>query len=104
MPRKTKSNMMNEDSEMERLSFANRTASEQVEMPKLERSSFDDRRASERQTNAKRKIVINDERITKIERKNNPWVEHCKKYAQENKCSYKEAISKAKDSYVHRVG
>ncbi len=94
MPRKTKSNMMNEDSEMERLSFANRTASEQVlEMPKLER-----------QTNAKRKIVINDERITKIERKNNPWVEHCKKYAQENKCSYKEAISRAKDSYVHRVG
>ena len=89
MPSKTKSNMMNEDSEMERLSFANRTASEQVlEMPKLER-----------QTNAKRKIVINDERITKIERKNNPWVEHCKKYAQENKCSYKEAISKAKDSY-----
>ena len=89
MPRKTKSNMMNEDSEMERLSFANRTASEQIlEMPKLER-----------QTNAKRKIVINDERITKIERKNNPWVEHCKKYAQENKCSYKEAISKAKDSY-----
>ena len=89
MPRKTKSNMMNEDSEMERLSFANRTASEQVlEMPKLER-----------QTNAKRKIVINDERITKIERKNNPWVEHCKKYAQENKCSYKEAISRAKDSY-----
>ena len=90
MPRKTKSNMMNEDSEMERLSFANRTASEQVlEMPKLER-----------QTNAKRKIVINDERITKIERKNNPWVEHCKKYAQENKCSYKEAISRAKDSYT----
>ena len=88
MPRKTKSNMMNEDSEMERLSFANRTASEQVEMPKLER-----------QTNAKRKIVINDERITKIERKNNPWVEHCKKYAQENKCSYKEAISRAKDSF-----
>ena len=89
MPRKTKSNMMNEDSEMERLSFANRTASEQVlEMPKLER-----------QTNAKRKIVINDERITKNERKNNPWVEHCKKYAQENKCSYKEAISRAKDSY-----
>ena len=36
MPRKTKSNMMNEDSEMERLSFANRTASEQIlEMPKL---------------------------------------------------------------------
>jgi len=90
MPSKTKSNMMNEDSEMERLSFANRTASEQVlEMPKLER-----------QTNAKRKIVINDERITKIERKNNPWVEHCKKYAQENKCSYKEAISRAKDSYT----
>ena len=89
MPRKTKSNMMNEDSEMERLSFANRTASEQVlEMPKLER-----------QTNAKRKIVINDERITKNERKNNPWVDHCKKYAQENKCSYKEAISRAKDTY-----
>lgn len=89
MPRKTKSNMMNEDSEMERLSFANRTASEQVlEMPKLER-----------QTNAKRKIVINDERITKIERKTDPWVDHCKIYAQENKCSYKEAISKAKDSY-----
>jgi len=78
MPRKTKSNMMNEDSEMEQV----------LEMPKLER-----------QTNAKRKIVINDERITKIERKNNPWVEHCKKYAQENKCSYKEAISRAKDTY-----
>lgn len=78
MPRKTKSNMMNEDSEMEQV----------LEMPKLER-----------QTNAKRKIVINDERITKIERKNNPWVEHCKKYAAENGCSYKEAISKAKDSY-----
>ena len=78
MPRKTKSNMMNEDSEMEQV----------LEVPKLER-----------QTNAKRKIVINDERITKNERKNNPWVEHCKKYAQENKCSYKEAISRAKDTY-----
>ena len=81
MPRKTKSNIQVEETEMI------------PEMPKLERH-----------TNAKRKIVINDERITKIERKNNPWVEHCKKYAQENKCSYKEAISKAKDSYVHRVG
>ena len=81
MPRKTKSNIQVEETEMI------------PEMPKLER-----------QTNAKRKIVINDERITKIERKNNPWVEHCKKYAQENKCSYKEAISRAKDSYVHRVG
>ena len=70
MPRKTKSNIQVEETEMI------------PEMPKLERSSFDDRRASERQTNAKRKIVINDERITKIERKNNPWVEHCKKYAQ----------------------
>ena len=78
MPRKTKSNIVVDEHEIEQV----------LEMPKLER-----------QTNAKRKIVINDERITKIERKNNPWVEHCKKYAQENKCSYKEAISKAKDSY-----
>ena len=89
MPRKTKSNMMNEDSEMERLSFANRTASEQVlEMPKLER-----------QTNAKRKIILSDNRITKTERKTNPWVDHCKKYAAENGCSYKQAISEAKSTY-----
>ncbi len=77
MPRKTKSNIVVDEHEIEQV----------LEMPKLERP------------NAKRKIVINDERITKIERKNNPWVEHCKKYAQENKCSYKEAISRAKDSY-----
>ena len=76
MPRKTKSNIQVEESEMI------------PEMPKLER-----------QTNAKRKIVINDERITKTERKSNPWVDHCKKYAAEKGCSYKQAISEAKESY-----
>ena len=89
MPRKTKSNINVEDSEIEQV----------LEMPKLERSSFDDRRASERQTNAKRKIVLNDDRITKTERKSNPWVDHCKKYAAEKGCSYKQAISEAKESY-----
>ena len=59
-----------------------------LEMPKLER-----------QTNAKRKIVLNDDRITKTERKSNPWVDHCKKYAAEKGCSYKQAISEAKESY-----
>ena len=57
MPRKTKSNI-NEDLEIEQV----------LEMPKLER-----------QTNAKRKIILNDNRITKTESKTNPWVDHCKK-------------------------
>ena len=78
MPRKTKSNINVEDSEIEQV----------LEMPKLER-----------QTNAKRKIVLNDDRITKTERKSNPWVDHCKKYAAEKGCSYKQAISEAKESY-----
>ena len=82
MPRKTKSNINVEDSEIEQV----------LEMPKLER-----------QTNAKRKIVLNDDRITKTERKSNPWADHsqlcCKKYAAEKGCSYKQAISEAKESY-----
>ena len=37
---------------------------------------------------------------TKVaERKSNPWVDHCKKYAAEKGCSYKQAISEAKESY-----
>ena len=38
-------------------------------------------------------------RITKTERKSNAWVDHCKKYAAEKGCSYKQAISEAKASY-----
>ena len=53
----------------------------------------------ERQTNEKRKIILNDNRITKTERKSNAWVDHCKKYAAEKGCSYKQAISEAKASY-----
>ncbi len=52
MPRKTKSTL-NEDLEIEQV----------LEMPKLER-----------QTNEKRKIVLNDNRMTKTERKSNPFV------------------------------
>lgn len=87
MPRKTKSNIIAnaganaqhvDESEIEQV----------LEMPKLER-----------QTNAKRKIILNDDRITKTERKSNPWVDHCKKYATEKGCSYKQAISEAKESY-----
>ena len=37
--------------------------------------------------------------MTKTERKSNPWVDHCKKYAAENGCSYKQAISEAKSTY-----
>jgi len=86
MPRKTKSNIIVE-------SGANAQHDEHeveqvLEMPKLER-----------QTNAKRKIILNDNRITKTERKSNPWVDHCKKYAAEKGCSYKQAISEAKESY-----
>ncbi len=38
--------------------------------------------------------------IPKPERKENPWVSHCKKYAEDNKVSYKVAVSKAKDTYT----
>ena len=89
MPRKTKSNINviieaganaqpAYDSEIDQV----------LEMPKLER-----------QTNEKRKIILNDNRITKTERKSNAWVDHCKKYAAEKGCSYKQAISEAKASY-----
>ena len=78
MPRKTKSNIVVDEHEIEQV----------LEMPKLER-----------QTNAKRKIILSDNRITKTERKTNPWVDHCKKYAAENGCSYKQAISEAKSTY-----
>ncbi len=78
MPRKTKSNINVDEHEIEQV----------LEMPKLER-----------QTNEKRKIILNDNRITKTERKSNPWVDHCKKYAAEKGCSYKQAISEAKESY-----
>ena len=87
MPRKTKSTVNTEaganvqhgdDHEIEQV----------LEMPKLER-----------QTNEKRKIILNDNRITKTERKSNAWVDHCKKYAAEKGCSYKQAISEAKASY-----
>ena len=85
MPRKTKSNL-NAGANAQ---YVDESEIEQVlEMPKLER-----------QTNAKRKIVLNDDRITKTERKSNPWVDHCKKYAAEKGCSYKQAISEAKESY-----
>lgn len=30
----------------------------------------------------------------------NAWILHCKNYQLENKCSYKEAIKLAKDTYV----
>lgn len=36
----------------------------------------------------------------KQERKSNPWVAHCKKYAEDNKVSYKQAITMSKDTYV----
>ena len=81
MPRKTKSTVNAQhadDHEIEQV----------LEMPKLER-----------QTNEKRKIILNDNRITKTERKSNAWVDHCKKYAAEKGCSYKQAISEAKASY-----
>jgi hypothetical protein len=58
MPRKTKSTV-NEDLEIEQV----------LEMSKLER-----------QTNEKRKILLKDNRMTKTEKKTNPW--HCKKYAR----------------------
>jgi hypothetical protein len=78
MPIKTKS-IANEDLEIEQV----------LEMPKLER-----------QTNEKSEKNLNDNRITKTERKSNPWVDHCKKYAAENGCSYKQAISEAKSTYA----
>ena len=82
MPRKTKSNL-NAGANAQ---YVDESEIEQVlEMPKLER-----------QTNAKRKIVLNDDRLTKTERKTNPWVDHCKKYAAENGCSCKQAISEVK--------
>ena len=36
----------------------------------------------------------------KPERKENPWVSHCKKYASDKKVSYKQAVSEAKASYT----
>lgn len=36
----------------------------------------------------------------KPERKENPWVSHCKKYASEKGVSYKQAVSEAKASYT----
>lgn len=36
----------------------------------------------------------------KQERKENPWVTHCKKYASEKGLSYKQAVSEAKASYT----
>ena len=87
MPRKTKSNIGAEAGA--NAQHADEHEIEQVlEMPKLER-----------QTNAKRKIILSDNRITKTERKTNPWVDRCKKYAAENGCSYKQAISEAKSTY-----
>jgi len=87
MPRKTKSNIIADSGA--NAQYVDESEIEQVlEMPKLER-----------QTNAKRKIILNDNRITKTERKSNPWVDHCKKYAAEKGCSYKQAISEAKESY-----
>ena len=85
MPRKTKSNI-NAGANAQ---YVDESEIDQVlEMPKLER-----------QTNEKRKIILNDNRITKTERKSNAWVDHCKKYAAEKGCSYKQAISEAKASY-----
>ena len=85
MPRKTKSNL-NAGANAQ---YVDESEIDQVlEMPKLER-----------QTNEKRKIILNDNRITKTERKSNAWVDHCKKYAAEKGCSYKQAISEAKASY-----
>ena len=91
MPRKTKSNINVEDSEVEQV----------LEMPKLERRTGPVHTGDgpKRQTNEKRKIILNDNRITKTERKTNAWVDHCKKYAAENGCSYKQAISEAKATY-----
>ena len=87
MPRKTKSNINVEAGA--NAQHADESEIDQVlEMPKLER-----------QTNEKRKIILNDNRITKTERKSNAWVDHCKKYAAEKGCSYKQAISEAKASY-----
>ena len=86
MPRKTKSNL-NAGANAQ---YVDESEIDQVlEMPKLER-----------QTNEKRKIILNDNRITKTERKSNAWVDHCKKYAAEKGCSYKQAISEAKASYA----
>ena len=86
MPRKTKSNI-NAGANAQ---YVDESEIDQVlEMPKLER-----------QTNEKRKIILNDNRITKTERKSNAWVDHCKKYAAEKGCSYKQAISEAKASYA----
>ena len=85
MPRKTKS-ILNAGANAQ---YVDESEIDQVlEMPKLER-----------QTNEKRKIILNDNRITKTERKSNAWVDHCKKYAAEKGCSYKQAISEAKASY-----
>eukprot|EP00511_Aplanochytrium_stocchinoi_P007959 CAMPEP_0204847782 /NCGR_PEP_ID=MMETSP1347-20130617/3024_1 /ASSEMBLY_ACC=CAM_ASM_000690 /TAXON_ID=215587 /ORGANISM="Aplanochytrium stocchinoi, Strain GSBS06" /LENGTH=43 /DNA_ID= /DNA_START= /DNA_END= /DNA_ORIENTATION= len=33
-------------------------------------------------------------------KKQSAWIEHVKKYAADNNCSYKEALSKAKATYV----
>ena len=85
MPRKTKPNL-NAGANAQ---YVDESEIDQIlEMPKLER-----------QTNEKRKIILNDNRITKTERKSNAWVDHCKKYAAEKGCSYKQAISEAKASY-----
>ena len=85
MPRKTKSNL-NAGANAQ---YVDESEIDQVlEMPKLER-----------QTNEKRKIILNDNRKTKTERKSNVWVDHCKTYAAEKGCSYKQAISEAKASY-----
>ena len=86
MPRKTKSNINVEAGA--NAQHADHEIEQVLEMPKLER-----------QTNEKRQIILNDNRITKTERKSNAWVDHCKKYAAEKGCSYKQAISEAKASY-----
>ena len=89
MPRKTKSNInVSVEAGANAQSAYEHEIDQVLEMPKLER-----------QTNEKRKIILNDNRITKTERKSNAWVDHCKKYAAAKGCSYKQAISEEKASY-----
>jgi hypothetical protein len=36
------------------------------------------------------------------EKKTNQWIEHCKAYAKEHGCSYRDAIKNSKESYQPR--
>ena len=34
----------------------------------------------------------------------NPWIQHCKKYATDNNCSYTDALKRAKATYKKHSG